>query len=188
MIKANRNRWKSPKGAKRAMMRETKELKVTMSPPWRNYYKELNELFKYDPEVKVEFNEEDYSISIYVETSAKAEALAAILPSEKNFGNVVIKIKVIPANINKDLVSLFTKAFEGNRIVESIKHGKEGLLVDTTYVVFSNKVVQYYSDNLDDINGNTNTLYQDIADRIFEDTPHNGIHFCTYDPEKDFQF
>ena len=170
-----------------AVTAENKAVAPTMSPPWMNYYKEINELFKYDPEVKVEYNDKDYIISLYVETSAKADALAAILPSEKNFGNITVKIVVIQANAKRDLGSLFRKAFEKNRIVKSISNG-DGLLYDFTYVVFSREVVQYYSDSLDDINGNTTTLYQDIANRIFEDVQHPGVYFCTSDPNKEFQF
>jgi len=166
-----------------AVTAENMAVAPTMSPPWMNYYKELNELFKRDPEVKVEYNKEDHTISIYVETNTKAEALAILLPQEKRFGNVAVKIKIIPANDNKNMASIFRSAFEGNGAFKYID-----LDSDSTYLVFDNKVVQYYSDNLADVNRNTSTLYQDIADRVFKDTPHNGIHFCTYDPEKDFQF
>jgi hypothetical protein len=43
--------------------------------------------------------------------------------------------------------------------------------------VFEKKVVQFFNDQLDDINGNKSTLYQDIAKDVFE--KHEGVYFCT---------
>jgi hypothetical protein len=51
-----------------------------------------------------------------------------------------------------------------------------------TYVVFKNRVVQFFNDNLNDPHGVISTLYQDIADEIFADMPyqaHGGIAYCT---------
>ena len=46
-----------------------------------------------------------------------------------------------------------------------------------TYVVFVNEVVQYFNDNLYDINGVCSTLYQEIAKEVFKES--NSVHFCT---------
>jgi hypothetical protein len=46
-----------------------------------------------------------------------------------------------------------------------------------TYVIFKKEVVQYYDDNLGDAHGNRTTLYEQIANQIFED--REGIYFCT---------
>ena len=45
------------------------------------------------------------------------------------------------------------------------------------YVVFENKVVQFFNDDLSDIHGNKSTLYQEIAKDIFGDC--DNIYFCT---------
>ena len=42
-----------------------------------------------------------------------------------------------------------------------------------TYVVFEKEVVQYWNDNLGDINGLRSTLYQDLAKEIFADDLQN---------------
>ena len=44
-------------------------------------------------------------------------------------------------------------------------------------MVFQNKVVQYFSDNMQDINGFTSTLYQEIAKELFG--VDGGLYFCT---------
>ena len=46
-----------------------------------------------------------------------------------------------------------------------------------TYVVFTNKVVQFFNDNLNDIYGNVTTLYQEIASDVFD--IESGVFFCT---------
>lgn len=51
-----------------------------------------------------------------------------------------------------------------------------------TYIVFKNKVVQFWNDDLSDIYGNRSTLYQDIAKEIFGES--SGIFFCTDKEEK----
>lgn len=152
-----------------------KELKL--SSPWMTYYHELEELFKEDPAVKMSLDEDEMIIKMYVEGDEKADALMQLLPAEKKFGNVTVYVQIIPANkLKNSKVSLFQKAFEGNPIVTDIQ---TFVLFNnpTTYVVFKNKVVQFFNDNLADINGNKSTLYQDIAEEIFDD--HEGIFFCT---------
>jgi hypothetical protein len=47
-------------------------------------------------------------------------------------------------------------------------------------VVFVPKVVQYYTDNLGDINGFRTTLYQELAKELFgESELTRGVYFCT---------
>ena len=49
------------------------------------------------------------------------------------------------------------------------------------YVVFKNRVVQYWSDNLGDINGNTSTLYENIARDVFGETDNVCFNTDTKD-------
>ena len=151
--------------------------KVKLSSPWMTYFNKYKALFGDDPEINVAFDEETKIIKLYVNGDDKAEALSKILPSEKVFGNVVVKISVVPANaLNVSKVDVFQKAFAGNPALSYIKSVKNGLY-DASYVVFSNKVVQFFNDELSDVNGFCSTLYQNIAKDIFEDT--QGIFFCT---------
>ena len=48
---------------------------------------------------------------------------------------------------------------------------------NTIYVVFKNRVVQFFNDNLNDIYGNISTLYQEIASDVFKEI--SGVNYCT---------
>lgn len=162
--------------------------RLRKSSPWIIFYRELQELFRYDDEVKVIYDDNPdealYEVRLYVETTVKADALEKLLPTEKVFGNVTLTIKVIPANtLEHTNVPLYEAAFEGNEALSYIKTVGGGILSnDITYVVFKNQVVQYFSDDLSDPHGLTSTLYQDIAERVFEQK--EGIFFCTDIPEE----
>lgn len=153
---------------------------LDLSAPWYIFYSEVNELFKDDPEVKVVYNEEANEIKLYVDNEEKAEALTELLPTEKIFGKVVVRLTVVPANMEENKVSmadLFNKAFKGNPAFVNVvsTEGVPGAF-QATYVVFAKKVVQYYADNLADPNGLTSTLYQEIARNVFGDI---DVNFCT---------
>ena len=155
--------------------------KVALSAPWVTYAREIGAMFDDDPAIKVEYDEENVEVKLYVEGVKKADAISQLLPVEKAFGGVKLKITVIPANeplsANKQK-QLFLDAFEGNPAFETAV-AVEGIFSNPiTYVVFRKKVVQYYNDDLGDINGICSTLYQDIAKNIFE-SQTQGIYFCT---------
>lgn len=155
--------------------------KVALSAPWVTYAREIGAMFDDDPAIKVEYDEENVEVKLYVEGVKKADAISQLLPVEKAFGGVKLKITIIPANetlsANKQK-QLFLDAFEGNPAFETAV-AVEGVFSNPiTYVVFRKKVVQYYNDDLGDINGICSTLYQDIAKNIFEGQTQ-GIYFCT---------
>lgn len=151
---------------------------VKLSPPWVKYYREIQELFKQDPAIKIDFDEDANVITLYVEGATKAEALTELLPVEKEFGNVVLKINVVPANLNKtDKLALFKAAFEGNPVLSYTSSATGVLADDLHYVVFANKVVQFFNDDLGDANGMCSTLYQEIAKDVFVDQP--GVFYST---------
>lgn len=151
---------------------------VKLSPPWVKYFREMEALFKNDPHIRMTFDEDNYVIKLYVEGAVKAEALTALLPAEKVFGNVTVKTEVIPANLNaEDPLELFKAAFEGNPTLSYVKEGS-GVFKDSfKYVVFRPEVVQFFNDDLGDVNGYCSTLYQDIAKDIF--TANDNVYFCT---------
>lgn len=153
--------------------------KVKLSAPWITFFREIEALFKEDPEVNVVHDEEKNIVKIFVDNDEKADALAKLLPGEKTFGNVTMTIEVIPANDSAESkISLFQKAFDGNPAFSFIKT-VEGVFT-MSYVVFRKKVVQFFNDDLGDLNGLCSTLYQDIAKDVFKE--QMGIYFCT-DPE-----
>ena len=153
---------------------------MKLAAPWITFYHEMEAMFGGDPEIRVELDDSDEDemiIKLYVDNQTKAEALEKLLPMEKKFGNVSVYIEVIPSNEEDSKVRLFQKAFENNPAFKFI-YSVDGVgLFPANYVVFENKVVQFFNDELNDIHGNKSTLYQEIAKDIFEN--HEGIYFCT---------
>ena len=157
--------------------------KVNLSSPWVTFYREIEALFGNDPDIRIEYDEEHPHIKMYVEDEEKANALMQILPSERTFGNVTIKLTVIPANTQKNnYKSLFDKAFAGNPSFAYSHENTNPNYMHLIYIVFKKEVVQFFNDDLSDAHGVMSTLYQDIAKDIFKDIP--GIFFCTDTEEK----
>ena len=149
-----------------------------MVSPWIGYYKEIKSLFQEDYTVKVKYDDSKNTIKLYVEDEEKADALAQLLPNRKVFGNITVNIDVIPANkVETPKIDLFRKAFEGNGAVAYIETVDNASSNAFHFVVFQPEIVQYYNDDLSDINGLRSTLYQDIAKEIFGE--REGIYFCT---------
>ena len=169
--------------------------KLNMLSPWNEYYNKLTAFFKEDEEVTIVFDES--KIKVFVRNNhAKAEALKYLLPSELVFASMTIPMEIIPANdeayksrsqcldicINKDnalshIPDIIDCALGGNYAKAYIKT-VEGIFSNPiTYVVFKKVVVQYFTDNLRDINGKCSTLYQTLAKEIFG--TYDGVFYCT---------
>lgn len=155
--------------------------KIKLISPWVNFYREIEALFGKDSDIKIVFDNAERVIKLYVKGQEKYEALSRLIPSEKIFGNVTLKIQIIPEN-NSELstIDLFRRAFSGNPVVTDIITITREELDSTNefnYVVFKKEVVQYHDDSLNDPHGNRSTLYQYIAEDIFENC--GGVYFCT---------
>ena len=156
---------------------------LKLSAPWVVYYREIEALFGADPEITITIDEENYSVKLYVNNDEKAEALDKLLPTERIYGNVTVRTAVIPGNpLLEKKTSLFQTAFEGNPVFAFTKTNEGVFTIPLSYVVFKNRVVQFFADNLQDVNGNITTLYETIAKDVFGETP--GICFCTDTEEK----
>lgn len=152
--------------------------RIGISSPWVVFYRKVEAFFKKDPEVHVLYDEEKNEVILYVDNSVKAAAIDQILVHEKVYGNVTLKLKVIPANgfgLSKGF--LFQNALDKNPALSYIKTVRGVFSNDLTYIVFACEVVQYYNDDLGDIHGICSTLCQDIANDIFE--PAEGVFYCT---------
>lgn len=157
------------------------EERLKLSPPWFIYYREIEALFGEDPDIKIEFDEENLTIRMFVEGQDKSDALDKLLSAQKEFGNVVVNIEIIPANKNETKLDIFKKAFAGNPVF-SYGVGVEGIMTNPIYyVVFKHKICQFWSDSLSDVNGLTSMLYEDVARDIFENT--QNVCFNTDLPE-----
>jgi len=63
---------------------------LKLSPPWIKYMHEMEQLFKYDPEVHVIYDEDEHIIHLYVDKQRKADALATLIPETVTFGNITL--------------------------------------------------------------------------------------------------
>lgn len=157
--------------------------RIGLAPPWITYVNEVTQMFLYDPEVHVVYNNDECEVKLYVDTASKAAALTQLMPSEREFGNVVLRITIVPANNNVGLpkfsnkASVYNAAFNGNGAFAFTKQVTGIFSNDLVYVVFKNKVVQFFNDDLSDIYGQCSTLYQNIAKDVFNDA--EGVFFCT---------
>lgn len=151
-------------------------------PPWSTYINKIKELFKEDPQIIIntDYDSEHPSISLATNNPDKASALLRLFPDEKEFGGATLNININCYTFsNKEFTTakeLFETAFYKNpvlvRIIES-----DSWYAPFTYVAFKNVVVQFYNDNLNDPDGYSSTLYQDIASEVFSDL--NGVAYCT---------
>jgi len=161
---------------------------LKLQSPWVTLAEEITQLFKDDPDITIEYTDDNpYEIKLFVDNDEKAYALMQILPTEKVMGNIVFKITVVPANAENatsKAAKLFETAFEGNPAFSFVAETDPGMLtIPATYVVFANKVVQFYNDDLSDYYRNKSTLYQEIARDVFGE--NCGVFFCTDTPEEE---
>ena len=151
-----------------------------LSAPWATQYRKIEAMFGGDPDIKLEYvagDGEDPVVKMFIDGQDKADAIEKFY----DFGNVKMKVEVIPANKKESAESLFRTAFEGNPAF-SYAVTAEGIFTNPiTYVVFKNKVVQFWNDDLSDVNGNETTLFETIAPSLFE--PVEGVCYCTDTPE-----
>lgn len=145
--------------------------------PWVNFYREIEALFMQDPEVNVVYDEAANHLKLFVDDARKADAIRQLLPTEKTFGNVKMTIEVVPANDGaKATVDVIQEAFRDNPVLSYI-YKAQTPLGEFDYAVFRKEVVQYYNDDMGDLNGNRSTLYQELAKDVFG--TDKGVYFCT---------
>lgn len=159
--------------------------KLNLSSPWEVYYKKLATFFTEDPTIHIVYDDIEQEIKIYVENSEKAVALTKLLPCKKEFGNVELKITVVPANINmikatnncNVTIDDILDTFNENKAVDDIRIVSGVLSNPLIYIIFTKEVIQYFTDDLGDYHGICSTLYQDLAKELFVEVP--GIFYCT---------
>lgn len=152
--------------------------RVNILSPWEEYYKKIDAFFKYDDDVRVIFDETNDVIKLYVANDKKASALSKILKPEEEFGNVTIRVEVIPPNgvLKSTGLTDIKAAFDNNGALSKIEE-IDAFGFSAAYIIFKKFVVQYFNDDLGDYNGMRSTLYEIIAKDIFD--VGTGIFFCT---------
>lgn len=158
------------------------ETNVKLAPPWIQYVNALEAMFGKDPEIQLVYSNDDVTVTLRVDNQAKADALVELLPDVKVFGNVTLKIRIVPGNTEMTKAQLIRTAFGGNPALHQVITISEipGMMLSNpiTYVIFEKEVVQYYNDNLNDAHGNRTTLYEEIARELFPETG-GELFFCT---------
>ena len=164
------------------------DIRLKLSPPWVTYLNELTEMFKHDSEISVRYDNVMPAIYLDVTNPEKAAALSYLLPDITNFGNVDVFLFIEGEMSDRafpDKTELFDILFEKNPIYSFSYTVHDVFTNPIVYVVFKNRVVQFFNDNLNDIYGNVSTLYEDIANDIFSQKEQlSGVCFCTDVEEK----
>ena len=162
------------------------DVRLKLSPPWTIYVKQLEALFDGDPQIacNVNLDGSDPSIILACSNGDKVTALQQILPTEVDFGNVVLTVGIdgVPSNRTfKTKKELFDVAFEKNpAYAYSVSPADNGYAwFSMTYAVFKNCVVQTFADNLNDCHGIISTLYEDIAREVLAGDAVQGVYFNT---------
>lgn len=165
-------------------------VRLKISPPWVIFINKLQALFDGDPEIAFNVNWQGTEPSVVMSTNNpdKAAALVKILPTRKQYGNVTLKISVDCPTISNlafpTAKELFETAFNKNPAFAYVVTTEGYWYPNFTYVVFKNVVVQFFCDNLNDPHGVVSTLYEAIAEEVFEDVEDAefdpwSISFCT---------
>lgn len=153
--------------------------RLNLSPPWIVLYNKMKAFFKQDNEVHVGYDDNEKKIVVYVDNAKKAEALSWWLVDEIEFGNIKVKITVVPSNkVSEETFDSVTinDAFKGNTALNGIRN-VSAYGFDMTFVIFNAVVVQYNTDDISDYYGMQSTLYEDIARDIA--SPLTGVYYCT---------
>ncbi|SFS89673.1 hypothetical protein [Marininema halotolerans] len=163
-----------------------KSARIQLSPPQVTYRNELAATVGQDPNVRVgelEQKGEILLITIRVKGFQKAQALATLLNLEKQFGNIVIQIRVVTAKGQRvspitrklntaDISLLYNLGLLTNTLFRfaTFKKVDPGGL-EVVFPVFNASVVQFFNDDLSDLYGNFNG----VAAFVFRDVMRNTI-------------
>lgn len=174
--------------------------KLKLSPPWSIFYDEIKAMFASDPEIKVVMDEDNYTVHVFVNNPRKSAAIAKILEQDRKFGRVTLKVIVPPpdgieSEVFENDIDVYKAAFENNPRLSYIIPKR--CIFDTSFfVVFKNEVIQYFNDDISDVNGFCSTLAEDIARDIFigqkpnfcTDLPYPTPNRCKYSKDEGYTF
>lgn len=151
---------------------------LKLSPPWVIYANKVKAVFDGDPDVSVEYDDDEVAVKLYVDNQEKADALARILPVTREFGNVALGIQVIPANDDVSRVELFRRAFEGNPAVVEVASVPNPFGPAENHMVVTPRVVQFPNDDI----GTLYRLFTGTLEGVMKDVLegcHDGIYISS---------
>jgi hypothetical protein len=148
---------------------------VDLASPWMIHARKVKAMFEMDDEVRVEYDDEP-RVRLYVSNPSKANAIESIIKHEVPFGNVILKVDVIPPNEGMTTEQNFRAAFESNpvfagTITEDIPGGQ------AVFAVFEPVTVQYKNDDISSAFGVETTTYEQLAKDVFGED--DGAFICS---------
>ena len=164
------------------------DARLKFAPPWVTFANKVKAMFGDDPDITVVYENAVPKVIVTVNDAQKAAAIAALLPTEKKIGNVTLYVDVTTpdgsplgeVSVPAEKAELFETAFKNNPAFSFTRCVDYAFITNKiTYVVFANRVVQFFNDNLNDNFGNISTLHQEIAKDIFDPDITNGVFYST---------
>lgn len=154
-----------------------------LQAPWITYYNKIKAIFADDPDIEVlepseEVDEEgNFDIVLRCINGYKAYALCKLLTPQVDMGNVTVCVRIEDINSDEDEATLLKAAFTGNPHFEDVVvQGLDGQGPGATYCVMKKEVIQFFNDDLTDVNRNYSGLAEDILREI---TMSPDVKFCT---------
>lgn len=144
--------------------------------PWVVFVNKVAALFGDDPEIEIEYDNDAVELTLRVANQSKADAIAKLLGESRQFGNVVLKVNVVPANEDESDAGLIRRALAGNPHVWDFTD-VDAMGFKASYVIFNPEVIQYKSDDLQSAFGVSTTVAEQICRDVFDGT--DGVFFCT---------
>lgn len=165
--------------------------RINLEAPWETFAKKVAALLANDPDIIVgelmndPSERGDYALAIPVYNHEKFLALDRLLPGSKKFGNVTLSIDLYDEeNAEVDTEGLFQTLFKDNPVFDSVQTLTDPAGGEWTYVVFRPEVIQFFDDDLTDVNGNWTGIAEDIAREVFAENAR-GVYFCTAEKQTD---
>lgn len=148
----------------------TEENKVGMSAPWVRFCNLLTAFFSGDPSVTIKEagDEKDgkYVINVSCPKDNVLASIRKLVGTTRVYGNITVEINY---NCTSDEISdeEFIDALADTGLLFDVQYG-ETPLGEFMYPVMKAKVVQFYSDNINDLYGNTNLTAADALREILD--------------------
>ncbi|MED4751743.1 hypothetical protein [Brevibacillus choshinensis] len=168
------------------MTNPRKKAQIRLSPPEATYFNEIKFSIGNDPLVRVEPLIEmpggNFRITLHVQGTQKARALATLLVRTKQIGNLRIHVRVKTTEGNvvqpisrtlspREIANLYRVAFRTNRLF-NFAMVRASISFTAVYPVFKAQVIQFFNDDLSDLFNNFNR----VAAFVFRDVLRNTIN------------
>lgn len=160
-----------------------KSMDLKLSTPWDIQVAKIRKLFEGDPDVGIAYDRDMITLRLFVDGEMKADAIEKILPSRYEFGNVVLKVLVLPGNEKDDFDVLIENAMVGNPHFSGVERVRpEGSVQTFRYAMFKPEIAQMWIDNLGDPHGNITMTYEQLAREVLGEK--DGILYSTESVEE----